>query len=62
MQMLVRPATGLRVLCPDGQPLPAEGASVTADSFWHRRLAKGEVELVPAGGTTGGEPPARGKE
>ena len=38
---------------PDGLPLPAEGAFVDADSFWHRRLAKGEVARA--------EPPAEEK-
>ncbi len=57
MEMHVRPAAGLRVLCPDGQPLPAAGKLVTADSFWHRRLVKGEVELV-----TADQAPAGGKE
>jgi hypothetical protein len=50
MQIFVRPAEGLRVLGPDGQPLPAEGAFVEADSFWNRRIAKGEVERPAAGG------------
>ena len=43
MRIYVRPAAGLIVIGPDGLPLPAEGAFVDADSFWHRRLAKGEV-------------------
>jgi hypothetical protein len=46
MLIFVRPKPGLVVLGPDGQALPAAGALVEADSFWHRRLAKGEIELT----------------
>jgi hypothetical protein len=53
MRIYVRPAAGLVVLGPDGRALPADGAFVDADSFWSRRLAKGEVARA--------EPPAEEK-
>jgi hypothetical protein len=51
MRIFIRPKPGLIVLGPDGQALPAEGAFVEADSFWHRRLAKGEVAKDEPAGT-----------
>lgn len=42
--IFVRPMSGLRVLDPEGKPLPVDGASVPDNAFWQRRLAKGEVE------------------
>ncbi len=64
MLIFVRPKPGLIVLGPDGQALPAEGTFVEADSFWHRRLAKGEIERPAEGGKVGnvGGAPASAKE
>lgn len=47
-RIIVRPSPGLIVLGPDGKALPAEGASVPDDSYWRRRLAKGEVVRADA--------------
>ncbi|QNT69142.1 DUF2635 domain-containing protein [Defluviicoccus vanus] len=41
--IFVRPMSGLRVLDPDGKPLPVDVASVPDNAFWQRRLAKGDV-------------------
>lgn len=46
--IFIRPAPGLLVLGPDGQRLPEEGATVPDDSFWRRRLAKGDVVAAAA--------------
>ena len=47
MRIFVRPAPGLRVLGPDGVPLPDAGAEVDGlSSFWLRRIAKGDVVRV----------------
>ena len=43
----VKPAPGLLVRDPDSrQPLPPEGAAVASSTFWHRRLADGDVLLL----------------
>ncbi|MMZ47281.1 hypothetical protein D3C87_1974200 [compost metagenome] len=45
--MLVKPKDGLSVRCPvKGVPLPAEGAEVPDNTFWHRRLNDGDVVLA----------------
>jgi hypothetical protein len=46
--MQVRPRSGLLVRDPANPPipLPAEGAEVPRTTYWLRRLAKGDVELV----------------
>lgn len=46
--ILVRPAEGRRVRYPADprRVLPAEGAEVPAESYWLRRLADGDIELV----------------
>jgi hypothetical protein len=57
--MFVKPKPGVQVRRPDPPyaPLPAEGAEVGDDIFWHRRLADGDVELVqPAGPSAHAEP------
>lgn len=49
--MRVRPCHGYVVRDPDRSmtPLPKEGAEVRPTTHWMRRLAKGDVELVPPG-------------
>lgn len=43
----LKPKKGLRVLKPGTKtPLAAEGEIVDDSSFWKRRLAAGEVEIV----------------
>jgi hypothetical protein len=43
----VKPAAGLVVLDPlTAKPLPAEGAWVADATYWHRRLADGDVVLA----------------
>jgi len=43
----VKPAEGLRVRDPlTHQVLPIEGAEVTDNNFWRRRLAAGDVVLI----------------
>ncbi len=47
--LLVKPAAGLRVRLPGPRTaghLPAEGAEVPDDTYWHRRIAEGDVTLV----------------
>lgn len=45
--MFVKPKDGLSVRCPvRGAPLPAEGAEVPENTFWHRRLKDGDVVRV----------------
>lgn len=41
-----KPAEGRQVRRPDGEILAAEGELVAPDSYWHRRLADGDVVLV----------------
>ncbi|MDH7971783.1 DUF2635 domain-containing protein [Sphingomonas sp. AR_OL41] len=40
----IKPATGLTVHEPDGNPLPAEGKAVEWGVWWQRRLDQGDVE------------------
>lgn len=57
--MFVKPKSGVQVRCPTlpYAPLPAEGAEVGDDTYWHRRLADGDVEVVqPAAPSTHDEP------
>lgn len=45
--MFVKPKDGLSVRCPvRGEALPAEGAEVSDNTFWRRRLKDGDVSLV----------------
>lgn len=45
----LRPAEGRLVRDPaSGEPMPAEGLEVEMNIFWHRRLADGDVQPVPA--------------
>lgn len=47
--MFVKPAAGLLVRDPQTKfPLPAEGREVQPTSYWLRRVASGDVELVEA--------------
>lgn len=46
-----RPLAGCRVRVPPGgllHTLPADGAWVTWDHYWQRRLAEGSVEVLAA--------------
>lgn len=44
------PQAGVTVKYPDGRrKLPADGAEVALDTYWHRRLRDGDVKV--------GEPP-----
>ena len=47
--MFVKPADGLKILDPLRRDyLPAEGRTVTLDTYWRRRLADGDVaEATP---------------
>lgn len=54
-KLFVTPATGLLVLDPaTGQPLPSaearpKGTRVVVDTYWHKRLASGDVvQVAPA--------------
>jgi hypothetical protein len=47
----IRPVNGSRVLDPvQNLPLPEEGQPVELTTYWKRRLAAGEVEIVKTGG------------
>jgi len=45
---LYRPASGRRVLHPNGQPLDASGEPIALTPYWRRLLAAGDIEPVPA--------------
>jgi hypothetical protein len=46
--MFVKPVEGRLVRDPvTKEPLPKSGRYVEDSSFWRRRIAKGDVELVP---------------
>lgn len=48
-RIFVKPAPGLVVRDPKSLlPLPAEGKEVGASNYWYRRIAAGDVELVPS--------------
>lgn len=47
--LFVKPGPGLRVRMPGPHTaghLPPEGAEVPDDTYWHRRIAEGDVTLV----------------
>ncbi|SBW12007.1 conserved hypothetical protein [uncultured Alphaproteobacteria bacterium] len=47
--VVLKPVGGLRVLDPatmPPEPLPKTGKPVTLDTYWRRRLAAKEVEIV----------------
>lgn len=47
MKIKVKPKEGLKVVMPDtSRDLPKEGAVVESSTYWHRRLADGDVTLV----------------
>jgi len=47
MKIKVKPKEGLKIVMPDlNRELPVEGAVVEASTYWHRRLAEGDVVLV----------------
>ncbi|MEM7607330.1 MAG: DUF2635 domain-containing protein [Myxococcota bacterium] len=48
MKKFLRPTTGHQITHPTGAVLPKEGAEVRMDSFWHRRLRDGDVEVEEA--------------
>ena len=43
----VKPAEGLVVRAPDGSIIPPEGAHLVLDFYLTRRLAEGDLVLVP---------------
>lgn len=48
--VVLKPVDGLRVLDPatmPPRPLPETGKPVPLDTYWRRRLAAKEVEIVP---------------
>lgn len=46
-KIFVKPKDGKRVIDPaTKRVLPSEGASVEKTSYWMRRLANGEIEIV----------------
>lgn len=47
-RVTIRPIAGLAVPMPGGGMLPAEGLEVERDLYWQRRIADGDVEIVPA--------------
>ena len=47
-RILIRPVGNRKVRMPEGGFLPEEGMDVPRDLFWQRRLADGDVEIVPA--------------
>ena len=50
----VKPAEGRAVLDPrTRKPLPPAGRRVEVDAYWRRRLADGDIVIVPAGASTG---------
>lgn len=46
--ILVTPAPDRRVRKPDGQLLAADGERVEPNSYWQRRIADGDVVVIPA--------------
>ena len=43
----IRPKRGLRVICPESfKPISPVGEWVPRSSYWKRRLASGEVEVI----------------
>lgn len=45
----IKPRAGLRVPDPaTGQPLPEDGARVADTSYWRRRIADGDAEIIKA--------------
>ncbi len=58
MKILVKPRAGLRLRDPaTGRTVPPEGAWVTEDNFWRRRIRDGDVtvaEPTPATDAHGG--------
>jgi hypothetical protein len=47
--MFVRVKNGLKIRDPLTKVmLPEEGAHVVESSFWHRRIAEGDVEVIEA--------------
>lgn len=53
-KIFVRPVEGIKVRIPGtSQHLPSEGASVTATSYWLRRISDGDVtKSKPSRGKT----------
>lgn len=45
--IFVRPRDGLVLRMPEGGTLPAEGMEVARSLFWDRRIADGDVSVVP---------------
>lgn len=49
MKIKIKPKDGVKVVIPDTSPLrdlPAEGMVVESSTYWHRRLAEGDVVLL----------------
>jgi hypothetical protein len=47
MKIKVKPKEGLKIVMPDlNRELPVEGAVVESSTYWHRRLAEGDVVLM----------------
>lgn len=44
--VFVRPAEGLRLRAPSGEPIPPEGMALPLDSYVERRLAAGDLILA----------------
>lgn len=55
----IKPAAGLLVRLEDGSGyLAAEGQTVPLTGYWHRRIADGDVEELPAKDDAADEQPA----
>lgn len=47
MKIKVKPKEGVKVVMPGlNRDLPQEGAEVESSTYWHRRLAEGDVVLI----------------